>query len=116
MNIIFDTQDLEQIKNNNILLELDTFYIPSMDKTTTAFCVIENIKITDFEKAPQIQKLHNQLLSAYKNKEFKLCLDLIESLMGSFNGEIDSFYQTLESRIIDAHNADTVSWSSVILK
>lgn len=116
MNIIFDDQNLDQIKDTNILLELDTFYIASLDKTVTAYCVVDNVKLTDFDKVPQIQNLHAQLLTAYKNKDFKLCQDLIEVLLGSFDGELDSFYQSLESRIDEAKQSNDQSWTGVILR
>lgn len=117
MNIIFDTENLDHIKNNNILLELDTFYISTLKKTTTAFCVVDNVNLTNFDKIPQLQLLHNKLVSAYKNKNFKLCQELADELTGSFDGELDSFYSVLKSR---AQQLDSESladdWTNVIFR
>jgi hypothetical protein len=99
MNIIFDTENIESIRNTNILLELDTFYFSSVDKSSTAYTVIENVKITDFDKIEKNQKLHSDMISAYKNKNFKLCQELIAQLLGSFDGEVDSFYRELTQRV-----------------
>jgi hypothetical protein len=117
MNIIFDTEHIDQIKNNNILLELDTFYFTKLDKTATAYCVVENIKLTDFDKIEQHQRLHADMINAYKNKDFKLCHDLQQHLVGAFNGEIDSFYSELNNRItvLEASPMDQ-DWTPVICR
>ena len=117
MNIIFDTGNIEAIKNNNIVLELDTFYFSKLDKTATAYCVVDNVKLTDFDKIDQQQQLHVKLLDAYKNKNFELCRDLLEHLIGAFNGEVDSFYNELSNRIDKTIcNPLTDDWSFVILR
>jgi hypothetical protein len=117
MNIIFDTENIETIKQNNVVLELDTFYFAQLDKTATAYCVIDNIKITDFDKIEQNQKLHAELVSAFKRKDFKLCQDLLEHLIGAFGGEVDSFYLELSKRAGEL-NAKALpdDWSSIIAR
>jgi hypothetical protein len=117
MNIIFDIENIEQIKNNAVVLELDTFYFSKLDKTATAYCVVDNIKITDFDKIAQIQKFHADLIDAYKRKDFKLCQDLIEVLMGSFEGEVDSFYSELYDRIFALIKSESLTnWTNIILR
>jgi hypothetical protein len=115
MNIIFDTENIEAIKNNAVVLELDTFYFSKLDKTTTAYCVIDNIKLTEFDKIDQNQKLHAELLDAYRQKNFKLCQDLLEHLVGAFGGELDSFYQDFKSRINNLSSADD-AWNPIIFR
>jgi hypothetical protein len=117
MNIIFDIDDIDAIKNNSVVLELDTFYFAKLNKTATAYCVVDNIKITDFDNLEPNQQLHAKLIAAYKKKDFKLCRDLLEHLIGAFNGEVDSFYLELTNRISNP-NTDTVSedWTSVIVR
>jgi hypothetical protein len=117
MNIIFDTENIEAIKSNNVVLELDTFHFSNLEKTATAYCVVDNIKITDFNKIEQYQKLHAELILAYKQKDFKLCQDLLEHLIGAFGGELDSFYQELQKRVINLINSDLKDdWSNIILR
>jgi hypothetical protein len=117
MNIIFDTVNIEAIKSNNVVLELDTFYFSRLDKTATAYCVIDNIKITDFNKIEQNQRLHAELIAAYKQKDFKLCQDLLEHLIGSLNGELDSFYLELSERVSDLKLKKlSDDWSSIIVR
>lgn len=117
MNIIFDTENIEAIKSNAVVLELDTFYFSNLDKTTTAYCVIDNIKITEFDKIVQYQTLHAELLDAYKQKDFKLCQDLLEQLIGAFNGEVDSFYLELSQRVSDLKfKVLSDDWSSTIVR
>lgn len=117
MNIIFDTENLDQIKSNNILLELDTFYFTKLDKTTTAYCVVDNIKLTEFNTLDQHQRLHADMISAYKNKDFVLCQDLLEHLVGSFNGEIDSFYTEMQIRVQQLLVEHTPNnWNGVVVR
>jgi hypothetical protein len=117
MNIIFDTENIDQIKNNNILLELDTFYFAKLHKTSTAYCVVDNIRLTEFDKNEQHQRLHADMIDAYKNKDFKLCQDLQEHLIGAFSGELDSFYSELANRItvLKASPMDQ-DWTPVICR
>jgi hypothetical protein len=117
MNIIFDTENIEAIKNNNVVLELDTFYFSNIDKTATAYCVVDNIKLTDFDKIEQHQKLHAELISAYKQKDFKLCQDLLEHLVGAFGGELASFYSELSERTCELKTKSLPDdWSSIIVR
>ena len=116
MNIIFDTNDIEAIKSNAVVLELDTFYFSKLDKTATAYCVIDNIKITDFNKIEQNQTLHAELIVAYRQKNFKLCQDLMEHLVGAFGGEVDSFYNELNQRIQKLLVESSDDWTPVIVK
>jgi hypothetical protein len=117
MNIIFDTDSIDTIKASNVVLELDTFYFSKLDKTATAFCVVENINIIDIDKVEQKKKLHAELIGAYKQKDFKLCKDLIESLLGSFNGELDSFYTDMHTRL-DKLLSENIqdNWSPIICR
>ena len=117
MNIIFDTENIESIRNNNILLELDTFYFSKIDRTSTAYSVIENIKITDFDKIEKNQKLHADMINSYKNKDFELCQELIQLLLGAFNGEVDSFYDELTRRVSTLQNQTIPQdWNGVITR
>jgi hypothetical protein len=115
MNIIFDTENIEAIKSNNVVLELDTFYFSQLNKTATAYCVIDNVKLTDFDKIEQNQRLHYELIAAYKKKDFGLCQDLLEQLIGVFDGEVDSFYLELSKRVDDLKSKKLPDdWSSII--
>lgn len=117
MNIIFDTEHVTSLQNNNVVLELDTFYVPSLDKTVVAHCVVDDVKITDLDKIQYVQNLHNTLMSAYKKKDFKLCLDIIPHLLGAFSGEIDSFYLELSNRIQSLLESQVPEdWSNVIVR
>jgi len=117
MNIIFDAEHVESIKNSNILLELDTFKYSNIEKTTTAYCVIENINILDMGKIAQDQKLHADLITAYKKKDFKLCKELIDVLIGCFDGEVDSFYNELTNRINKIESSEhSNSWNPIIVQ
>jgi hypothetical protein len=117
MNIIFDTENIDELKRSNVLLELDTFYFSKIDRTVTSYCVVENIKIDDLVTVDQTLTKHEQMMQAYKDQQFDLCLTLVQQLTGSFGGELDSFYHELQKRIQQL-TACTLpdDWSAVLVK
>jgi hypothetical protein len=44
------------------------------------------------------KKLHNEFVQANKDGDAKLCIDLMEHLLGKFGGELDTFYQEVCNR------------------
>lgn len=116
MNIIFDTENINELKSSNVLLELDTFYFSKIDKTATSYCVVENIKIEDLVTVDQTLSLHDQMIQSYKNQQFDLCQQLIQQLLGQLGGELDSFYHELQKRIQQLSAQDLPhSWTGVLV-
>jgi hypothetical protein len=117
MNIIFDNQNIEQISKSNILLELDTFYVPSNQKTLTAYCLIETVPVTDFSALAEYIQLHQALLENYKKKNWQFCEDAIDQLTGKWNGEMDSFYQEFSNRIENFKSQQLPEdWSPILIR
>jgi hypothetical protein len=117
MNIIFDNENIEQLAKTNILLELDTFYITSKDKTVTAYCLIDTVPVTDFPTIAEYIKLHHELMENYKAKNWQFCEDAITHLIGKWEGEMDSFYQEFSDRIEHFKTQELPEdWSSVLLR
>jgi len=97
MNIIFK-ENSEEIREKYVVLDLDTFSMP--DGTThTACCVIENVPITELAKTETLKELHANLIANYAEKNWNYCEQAIEQLMGKWNGELDSYYADLNTRI-----------------
>ena len=116
MNIIFGDA-VKEIPDSFIILELDTFRTIENPKETTVYCVIEKIPTTEFATLDAYKKIHADLIHYYKKQEWIFCQKAIKSLMGRWNGEVDTFYADLLTRINQniKHNVPN-DWTAVIMK
>jgi hypothetical protein len=97
MQIIWNLEAAESLKQSHTLFELETF--ETEKGPLTAWCVVEADKLLpDLAQLENLKQLHSAFLQAYKNNDFKLCQDCAEHLMGRFGGELDTFYQEILSR------------------
>lgn len=115
MNILFGSAVTDEIRDKYILLPLDTFYFTAADRQETAYCLIDNISITELMSVDEQIAQHNELIEHYQQGDFDSCRQRIDQLMGQWGGEIDSFYQELIDRIKN-RNVDKDNWSPVIVR
>jgi len=100
MNIIFgDT--VKQIADTHTVLELDTFKLMPSERLITSYCVIDNLPLAEFPRLESNKHIHQQLIEQYRQQNWDFCRSALTALMGSWNGELDSFYDHLLSRITD---------------
>lgn len=104
MNIIFGAA-MPQNLDNYTVLELDTIQFQD-GHIDTAYCVVEQIPVTEFPLVAAHKKIHHDLMEAYRNKHWHYCHQAIEGLMGKWGGEVDSFYTALEERIQQLETQD----------
>jgi hypothetical protein len=115
MHIIFK-KNSEEIAKKYIVLDLDTFGVPD-GSTHTVCCVVENIPITELAEAETLKTLHNSLIQSYAQQDWSSCEEAIKQLTGKWGGEVDSFYQDLQTRINRLKTLNlTQDWSPVIPK
>ena len=115
MNIIFGDA-VNTIPNSYTVLELDTFRLPD-DTTSVAYCVVEKIPLTEFDKLEAYRKVHADLLINYRAREWTYCEHAIEGLVGKWNGELDSFYSNLLLRVLDyKQNLPADGWDGSLVK
>lgn len=103
MNIIIGKEAADKLKDNYIILELETFTSPT-GEATTAYCVIETIPINELQSVAHNKQLHENFVKEYNNKNYKFCEDAVEHLIGKFDGQLDSFYLEIIKRIKTADN------------
>jgi hypothetical protein len=84
-------------------LELETF-AKSDGSPITAYCVVEYIPISELGTLEASKQLHSNFIAEYNNKNYKFCLDAVEHLLGKFNGNLDTFYEEIISRIKTSEN------------
>lgn len=113
---MFGTSITDEVKSKYILLELDQFYFPDVEKVDTAFCLVENTPIPEMFEVDRYLDLHNNLVKNYRAKNWKYCDDALEQLTGRWNKELDTFYQVIGERIAHFKDNDPGDdWSAVIL-
>ena len=115
MNIIFKENSAE-IQEKYTVLDLDTFVMPD-GAVHTACCVVENIPIIELSQTDSLKELHSNLIKNYAKKDWSYCEQAIQHLIGKWNGELDSFYAELQTRIARLKTMDLDdSWTPVIAK
>lgn len=101
MNIIFENELTEDIREKYTLLELDTFLKTGTGDRVRSFCVLTNEDIT-LQEIAQIshnKDLHENLIKNYRLRNWNFCLEAISHLQGKWKGECDSFYSVIGARI-----------------
>lgn len=117
MNIIIEPDQVEQFREKYTVLELDTIRILPEDRLVTAYCVIEQIPIMDLPNVESKKNLHENLMINYRKRDWNYCSQAIEHLVGSWGGELDSFYQEIQGRIAKYIEEDPGdSWDGIIEK
>ena len=116
MNIIFgDT--VKQVAGSHTVLELDTFKLMPSEQLVTSYCVIDNLPLAEFPRLESNKHIHQQLIEQYRQQNWDFCRSALTALMGSWNGEIDTFYQHLSKRIDEyANNPPGLAWNGIIVK
>lgn len=117
MHIIFGKEQADELSNKYTVLELDTFQFGNTGPTVTAYCTVETIPLEELAQLDATRKQHADLLINYNLRNWSACLTAIAELRGKWRGELDTFYQDLETRIqslvIMPPPAD---WSPIIVK
>lgn len=117
MNIIIDPDQIDRYKENYTVLELDTIRVVPMNKLVTAYCVVDTIPIVELPLTQSKINLHANLLINYRKRDWNYCHQALDHLIGSWNKELDSFYEDIRSRINTYMETDPGdNWDGVIEK
>ena len=116
MHIVLGDQVTEALKEKYIMLELDIFRLDARSQEVSAFCLVENVPLHELPEVEQFRDLHAQMIRNYRLGNWKFCEDALEYLQGRWNGEVDSFYHELNSRIANLRDQqlDDASWNPAI--
>lgn len=116
MNIIFGNT-VNSLPDGYITLELDTVKVLSSNQNITAYCLIEDIPLYEFPKLEINKTNHRSLIEQYKKQNWQFCLQMIDELTGSWNGQVDSFYKELKQRIETLQkNPPGPDWDGSVIK
>jgi hypothetical protein len=92
MDIIFSRATADQLQDRYVVLELEPHSVG--EDILETFCVVpaDKIPITETIMLDHWKKLHAEFVQANKDKDGKLCKDLVEYLVGKWGGELDEYY------------------------
>lgn len=116
MNIIFG-DSVNDIPDQYIVLELDTFQSTDSDNKVVAYCLVEKLALDEFATMESYKTIHADLIDAYRNQHWNYCEQAIAGLMGRWDGELDTFYSDLLTRV-QQHKQNGVppGWTATIIK
>lgn len=97
MYIVLGREVADKLDPNYTILELETF--ESNNTPVTAFCVINEIPVSELPGLDRNKQLHSAFINEYNQGNFNNCVVIAEGLRGKFNGELDSFYEIILDRI-----------------
>ena len=117
MNILLETQITPDIREKYMLLELDTFRTSPGSPTVTAWCLIDPQNPDDMITMDQFKNLHDNLMPSFRQRHWEYVNQAIDHLQGQWDGQLDSFYEDLRSRVEALQNRDIdADWDGVIDK
>jgi hypothetical protein len=117
MNIIFGRDNAVALSEKYTVLELDTIKFGPDGPEVTAFCAVENIPIFDMPKVESMKTLHENLLVEYRKRNWNYCTQALEHLTGFWGHELDTFYNSISSRVTSYTESDPGDeWTGVIEK
>jgi len=117
MNILIDSEQIDSYREKYTVLELDTIRIMPSNKEVTAYCVVETIPIMELPLAESKINLHANLMKNYRQRDWNYCHQALDHLIGSWNKELDSFYEDIRSRVnLYMENEPGDDWDGVIEK
>lgn len=96
---IVSEQARELLADKHILLEVDTITDPDTGHTQKYYCVIEQPSLVDLPVIEHYITAHETLIREYHAQNWDYCISACRGLQGRWNGALDSFYDTLQTRI-----------------
>jgi len=115
MHIVMGQQNAQEVESKYTVLELDTLKINNEEQPVTAYCLVENVPLHEIATLTQYHSLHSDLIRNYKIQNWNYCVDALGHLRGRWNRELDSFYDSLQERVLyyQKNNPGT-TWDGVV--
>ena len=117
MNIILGRENAANVALKYTVLELDTLLLDPDQEPVTAYCLIEETNINNIVLLETIKEHHARMMNNYKTRQWHQCLQDLESLKGCWSGQVDSFYEEIDSRLRRYLAQDPgEDWDAVLVK
>lgn len=112
MQIIFDKKLIPKLKDRYIILELDTVFHEGMKEPLTLYAVVEYPTMEHLYRLQSVIDQHVEMVDQYKNNKFDNAIFNAYALKGSWNGELDEFYDSVIEYSKQLQNSKTL-WNGV---
>jgi len=112
--IVLGPVTAERVEGTYWTMELDSIAVKGKTEPVTIYTVFYNP--TDSEQAQWTadREAHNHMLRLYRQQEWKDAILAVNKLKGSFNGQMDSYYDHWLERIEDMKNSNLPNnWDGV---
>jgi len=96
---IISEDHVTEIDQRYVVLELDTVVDPETKCSKTYYGVVQTLPLGEMPSSHMAAESHKQLMEAYKRQDWQFCASAAKGLKGRWNGEMDSFYDHLLSRL-----------------
>lgn len=118
MNIIIGIEAADEAREKYTVLPLEDIKFKSHPDLppVTAYCLIENVPLDEIPKLQEQIDLHTKFYENYQKPDFNFCEQALEHLKGKWQGEIDSYYEIMEKRIIESKDIKDLNWDPVLYK
>jgi len=87
-------------------LELDCIAVKGKKDGVNIFTVFYNPEDAEMTRWTKDRQAHNDMLAAYRRQDWTKAINLVNSLKGAFNGQMDHYYDLWLERIEDMKLAD----------
>ena len=91
VKIVLGTKTADYVKDEYFVLELDCIAVKGKKEGVHIYTVLENSKNKGMWHTSRIH--HNRMLELYRSREFERAIGMCETLIGSFDGEMDHYYE-----------------------
>ena len=93
VGIVLGSRTAELVRDEYPVVELDKIAVKGKKEGVNIFTVLQNPKFN-----PADLEIHDTMLSLYREKKFDGAVKFCHTLKGSFNGELDHYYDLWEQR------------------
>ena len=112
--IVLGPVTAERVEGTYWTMELDCIAVKGKKEGVTIYTVFYNPVDAEKPKWLEDKEAHNQMLKLYRQQKWKDAILAVNRLKGSFNGQMDSYYDHWLERIEDMQQAGlTKDWDGV---
>jgi len=104
--IVLGPVTAERVEDTYWTMELDCIAVKGKTEGVTIYTVFYNPNDAEKSKWIEDKETHNQMLKMYRNQQWKDAILAVNKLKGSFNGQMDSYYDHWLERIEDMRGAN----------
>ncbi len=99
VKIVLGPLTAERLGNEYFILELDCIAVKGKKEGVTVYTVFHNPNASVMPKWLMAKELHDLMLTYYRKQEWNKSIELVNELIGKFDGQMDDYYKIWIERI-----------------